>query len=163
MALGGEWRTVPAVFEMFEGLDARTWLAAVRHLRAAQRTHRPFDEAIVFHAIRDIGAMNSSALQRVGLIVDHWSEERLKPEEDRLLVGLQVAAARPAASTAPDAWGIAIPTGTPVGQVSGPGPRLIDVSPASASPGEPADDASASNTEQPAPPPDRDDEWTMEE
>ena len=113
--IGGEWRSVPAVFDGFRGVHAQHWLASARRLRASRRTQRAFDQRTVFEAIRAIEDANSAAMRRVGLVVDDWSEQRLSAEEGRLFVGFEVAKRAQVEVAADDRWGIPIPTAVPGG------------------------------------------------
>jgi putative transposase len=107
--LDGIWQTVGAVFDGFDGVDAHTWKATMRQLRAANREAAEFAEETVFKAIRDIQAMNDNAIRRGGMIVEFWDEERLVREEEKPFIGFKVAASAREQSDAPrKEWGTRI-------------------------------------------------------
>ena len=110
----GQWRTVPAVFDFFKGLNAQTWLAAARNLRAEQRANRKFTDAIVHEAIRAIEAMNRAAEKRADLKVTDWSSERVKAEEDRFFVGFNVGSSSDILRQSDDGLGFSVVAGAPL-------------------------------------------------
>ena len=95
----GEWIEVRSVMRRFDGVRAQTHLAAVRSLRNRFKHEAELQESVVFQAIADIEAINGNAMRRVGLLVDDWSDERLRREEDRLFIGFGIEPDRQA--TAP--------------------------------------------------------------
>jgi len=88
--LDGEWLEVPAVFRRFDGVRAQSHLAARRALQARFKHEAVLQESVVFEAIDDIEAINGHAMQRVGLLVDTFSPERLRKEEDNLFIGFEI-------------------------------------------------------------------------
>lgn len=86
----GEWFEVPAVFRRFDGVRAQSYLAARRALQARFKHEAALQESVVFKAIDDIEAINGQAMQRVGLLVDTFSPERLREEEDNLFIGFEI-------------------------------------------------------------------------
>ncbi|MEP2983715.1 MAG: transposase [Sulfitobacter sp.] len=86
----GEWFEVPSVFRRFDGVRAQTYLAARRALQARFKHEAALQESVVFKAIDDIEAINGNAMRRVGLLVDAFTPERLRQEEDNLFIGFQI-------------------------------------------------------------------------
>ncbi|SFA84436.1 putative transposase [Poseidonocella pacifica] len=86
----GKWIEVPSVYRRFDRVSAQTHLAARRALQARFKNEAALQEDVVFKAIDDIEAINGDAMRRVGLLVDAWSPERLRQEEDNLFIGFQI-------------------------------------------------------------------------
>lgn len=86
----GEWIEVPSVMRRFDGVRAQTYVAARRALRSRFKQEAALGESAVFDAIADIETINGNAMRRVGLLIDDWSEERLRREEDNLFIGFRV-------------------------------------------------------------------------
>ncbi|SDY37313.1 DDE-type integrase/transposase/recombinase [Citreimonas salinaria] len=86
----GEWFEVPSVLRRYDGVRAQTHLAAVRALRARFKHEAALQESVVLQAITDIEAINGDAMRRVGLLVENWSIERLRREEDNLFIGFRI-------------------------------------------------------------------------
>lgn len=88
--IGDEWMEVPSVFSRFRGVRAQTWLAARRALAARFKHQASLAEGVVFRAIADIEAMNDAAMQRIGLVTDDHSADRLRLDEERLFIGFGI-------------------------------------------------------------------------
>ncbi|MCA1775051.1 MAG: Mu transposase C-terminal domain-containing protein [Loktanella sp.] len=88
--VNGEWIEVPSVLRRFDQVRAQTYIAARRALQARFKHEAVFQESVVFQTITDIEAINGNAMRRVGLLVDHFSEERLLREEDNLFIGFRI-------------------------------------------------------------------------
>ena len=86
----GKWFEVPSVFRRFDGVRAQTYLAARRALQARFKHEAALQEGVVFKAIDDIEAINGNAMRRVGLLVDAFTPERLRQEEDNLFIGFHI-------------------------------------------------------------------------
>lgn len=86
----GQWIEVPSVFRRFDGVRAQTYLAARRALQARFKHEAALQESVVFKAIDDIETINGNAMRRVGLLVEGFSPERLRQEEDNLFIGFQI-------------------------------------------------------------------------
>ncbi|WP_108500941.1 Mu transposase C-terminal domain-containing protein [Paracoccus indicus] len=91
--LDKEWMTVPAVIEAANGLSAQLWTSAVRDVRAADPERERYDEKVVLDALRDIRERSEYAQAAKGLLVDEWSEERVRREEQKLMIGFQTGPA----------------------------------------------------------------------
>ncbi|MGX9856384.1 Mu transposase C-terminal domain-containing protein [Limimaricola variabilis] len=90
VGLDGEWIEVPSVLRRFDGVRARTWIAARRALQHRFKQQALLYESIVSQTLNDIETQKEKAMQRVGLLVEDWSEERLRQEEDRLFAGFGI-------------------------------------------------------------------------
>lgn len=108
--LDGKWFEVPAAVEGFQGVRAQTWLAAARELRARFRREASVDEEVVLDAIRAIDQINGDAMQRMGLLAQDWSEERVQQEEARLLIGFNILERASATTTPGLRFGDEMPT-----------------------------------------------------
>lgn len=88
--LDGVWVEVPAVSEVFHDVDASTWAAARRALRAKDAKRKEWEEEAIFQAISDIEAMNA-ARQLSYRITDHaWTEKRFKAVENEAVSNFEV-------------------------------------------------------------------------
>ncbi|MCG6113387.1 MAG: DDE-type integrase/transposase/recombinase [Paracoccus sp.] len=87
--LDSKWMTVPAVMDAAHGLSAQLWSSAVRDVRAADPERKRYDEKVVLAALRDIRERSEDAQAAKGLLVDEWSEERVRREEQKLMIGFQ--------------------------------------------------------------------------
>jgi putative transposase len=85
--LGAEWHTVPAVDTSLDGVPARTWLTAVRHVRAGAPKSRRTDMSAVRGAIKAIEARTGQSMMAAGLNLEDWSEETVDREERKLFEG----------------------------------------------------------------------------
>ncbi|TJZ76895.1 Mu transposase C-terminal domain-containing protein [Paracoccus hibiscisoli] len=88
-----DWMTVPAVMDAVHGLSAQLWASAVRDVRAADPERKRYDEKVVLAALRDIRERSEDAQAAKGLLVDEWSEERVRREEQKLMIGFQTGPA----------------------------------------------------------------------
>ncbi|SIT12772.1 Mu transposase C-terminal domain-containing protein [Paracoccus saliphilus] len=100
---------VGTVLPDFEGVSARQWVAGVRELKAANAEHKTADRKVVMAAIKAIDARSTAATRLAGLLVDDWTPERIKQEEDRLFIGFNCADDKPARAVATDGIGRSIP------------------------------------------------------
>lgn len=89
-----DWITVPAVLEDLHGLSAQLWMSAVREVRATDPDRKRHDDAVIRAALRDIRNRSEDAQAANGLIVDDWSEDRLRREEQKLMIGFEVGVAK---------------------------------------------------------------------
>lgn len=87
--LGSDWHTVPAVDHSLDGVPARTWLTAVRHVRGGAPTSRRTDMAAVREAIKAIDARTASSIAAAGLSVEDWSEQAVARVERKLFAGVE--------------------------------------------------------------------------
>lgn len=97
--------TVPG----FNGVTARQWLAMRRELRAVDPARKAYDVRTIQVAIQAIDARSSAAMTVAGLLVDEWSPERIKQEEDRLFIGFRVTPDQQGEPRAADGIGRSIP------------------------------------------------------
>lgn len=81
--------TVPSVMDAAHGLSAQLWASAVRDVRAADPERKRHDEKVVLAALRDTRERSEDAQAAKGLLVDEWSEERVRREEQKLMIGFQ--------------------------------------------------------------------------
>ncbi len=85
--LGDEWFDIPAVDPMMEGKAAQTWMVATRSLRAAQPKRKTFDRDVVLAAMEAIQERNAAAMAMAGLLVEDWSDQRVKNMETAMFQG----------------------------------------------------------------------------
>ncbi|UWR33022.1 DDE-type integrase/transposase/recombinase [Sulfitobacter sp. W027] len=92
--MDGVWQEVAAVSLIFHDVDASTWAAARRALRAKDGKRKEWEEGVIRRALDDIEAINATrgAAYR---IMDHaWSEKRLKAVEQEAVANFTVVADR---------------------------------------------------------------------
>lgn len=162
--LDGRWYEIPAVFDRYQGVSAQEWLDAAAEIRAQNAKNAEVNLAVVRQALDYIEKTNGDAMNRVGLIIQDWSEQRMEYEEDRLFIGWKTSEteAQSPYDGQRSAWGTSLPTSgsAPSGPADencqtgaedfssgGPGPFQF-------SDHRPGDDAE---------PADDDDNWTMED
>ncbi|WP_374427515.1 transposase [Paracoccus sp. (in: a-proteobacteria)] len=97
--LGKEWITVPAVMEDLHGVSAQLWMSAVREVRAVNPERKRHDEAVMRTALKSIRARSRDAQAVRGLLVQDWTDDRLRREEQKLMIGFEVGVTKPAAVT----------------------------------------------------------------
>lgn len=91
--IGKDWISVPAVMDQAHGLSAQLWMSAVRQVRAADPDRKRHDEKVVLAALRDIRERSEDAQAAMGLLVEDWSGERLRMEEQKLTIGFEAGPA----------------------------------------------------------------------
>lgn len=101
---GGQLQ-VGATFPGFEGVSAQQWLAARRQLQGVNPERKAYDITTIQVAIRAIEARGSAAVALAGLLVEDWTPERIKWEENRLFIGFHVAPDKQPPSLAADGIG----------------------------------------------------------
>lgn len=106
--LGDEWFEVPAVDPMMEGRAATTWMVATRSLRAAHPKRMSFDRDVVLAAMDAIQERNANAMAMAGLLVDDWSDQRVKNMEATMFQGAFCSAPKDLAPLE-DGFGRSIP------------------------------------------------------
>lgn len=112
--IDGTWIEVPSVLKCFNGVKAQVWRAAASQLRAAAAMQREFDEDVIHAALSEIDRINRDAMNRIGLLTNDWSPERIKREEDNLFLWMRCRADEKGSreKTAADFIGEELPTGT---------------------------------------------------
>ncbi|MBD9529697.1 DDE-type integrase/transposase/recombinase [Paracoccus sp. PAR01] len=100
-----DWMTVPAVMEELHGVSAELWMAAVREVRATDPERKRHDKKVMLAAMCDIRARSQDAQAAMGLLVDDWSDDRMRREEQKLMIGFEVGPVK-AASPKPEDGGI---------------------------------------------------------
>lgn len=90
--LDKDWVTVPAVISGLENTTAQLWSMAVREVRASDPQRDCFGEAVMLAALRDIRARTENARAAEGLLVNEWTEKRLRAAEEELMIGFHVGA-----------------------------------------------------------------------
>lgn len=109
--LNGRWYEIPAVFDRYQGVCAQEWLHAAAEIRAKNARNAEVNFAVVRQALDFIKKTNGDAMNRVGLIMEDWSEKRMDYEEDRLFIGFKTSETE--AQSPYDGqrgeWGISLP------------------------------------------------------
>ena len=88
--IDGEWIEIPSVFARHRGVRAETWRLACRDLRARYKHEAAIEEHVVHKAIDAIERINGDAMNRVYLLAEDWSEDRLQYEEKNLTIGFAI-------------------------------------------------------------------------
>jgi putative transposase len=89
--LNGRWYEIPAVFDRYQGVSAQEWLHAATEIQAQNAKNAEVNFAVVRQALDFIKNTNSDAMNRVGLIIQDWSEKRMDYENDRLFIGFKTS------------------------------------------------------------------------
>lgn len=81
------WHDVPALSADMKGINAQAWLAGVRESRLNRGASNTvyFDTAAL--AAKAIQERDAEARMVAGIVVQNWSANRIKAEEERLMVG----------------------------------------------------------------------------
>jgi putative transposase len=87
--LGSEWYTIPAVDDSLDGVPARTWLTAVRHVRAGAPKSSRVDMVAVREAIKAIDARTAASMAAAGINVEDWSPEAMARAERKNFAGVE--------------------------------------------------------------------------
>ncbi|WP_298837721.1 DDE-type integrase/transposase/recombinase [uncultured Roseobacter sp.] len=112
--LDGVWHMVPAVSETFQDVDASTWAAARRALRAKDAKRKGWEEEVIYQAIKDIKEMNAER-QISYRITDHaWTETRFKAVENEAVANFDVVPTTEKTAQAADGYGRSITPSKPV-------------------------------------------------
>lgn len=106
---GGQNFEVRAVHDGFQGVSARQWLAATRELRSTHAARTTRDRESVLEAVSAIKARSTAATKLAGLLVDEWSPERIRREEQRLFTGFSISGEKQAPVRETDGLGRSIP------------------------------------------------------
>ncbi|WGW05097.1 Mu transposase C-terminal domain-containing protein [Tropicibacter oceani] len=80
--LDGDWVDVKAVPAWAQGLKAAIWEKTLRELSARRRRGEEVSGLIVARAIAEITALHADAMRREGILVETWTEERLRRVEE---------------------------------------------------------------------------------
>lgn len=103
--INGRWVEVPALSDLFDGVNATTWKAAQRALRAKDGKRVEWERNVVSSAIDAIEELNHNR----GLsynITDHgWDEDQIKTFEKEAYQSLEVVKARAMTEDSPDGYG----------------------------------------------------------
>ena len=110
--LDGRWYEIPAVFDRYQGVSAQIWLDAAAEIRAQNAKNAEVNLAVVRQALDYIEKANGGAMNRVGLIIPDWSEQRLNYEDDRLFIGFKTSEteAHSPYDGQRSEWGTSLPT-----------------------------------------------------
>lgn len=134
--LDGVWQEIPAVFDCYEGVKAHTWQAAARMLRGASKAQHALNRSVITKAIKDIEAMNAEAMRRIGLVVEDWTEDRLKDLEADLFIGFSASDDEPElesdGASAGGLWGLELATSAGASALAQGAQESFSTEPASA-------------------------------
>ncbi len=106
--LDGEWHPVPAVSDKFQGVDASTWVATRRALRARDPKRVEWEENVIAQAIADIEALNAERKAARGIIDHGWDEKRFKAVEKEAMASFEVIPTREKSAGSADGYGRSI-------------------------------------------------------
>ena len=112
--LDGQWTEVPANSDVFRGVDAGTWTAARRALRAKDPARKEWEEEAIFGAIKAIEALTSERKAAYSLLDHGWSIERFNQVEDEAVVSFDVIPTRPVTTETADSYGMSVVPVEPV-------------------------------------------------
>jgi len=106
--INGEWKPVHAVSDAFQGVDAATWVATRRAMRARDPKRKEWEEDIIAQTIADIEALNAERKAAKGIIDHGWTEERFKAVEKEAMASFEVVAPRQKTADSPDGYGCSV-------------------------------------------------------
>ncbi|SIO39365.1 putative transposase [Rhodovulum sp. ES.010] len=105
VVIDGQAHEARAVHDGFDGVDAHTWIAARRALRAKSASRKAWEEEVVFRALDDIEALNTRKQLQYGLVDKPITAERLKHLEESLFAGFHITGNTPKTRTPLDGVG----------------------------------------------------------
>ncbi|MGB0968152.1 MAG: integrase, partial [Halocynthiibacter sp.] len=103
--LDGEWHPVSSVSEGFEGVDASTWVATRRALRARDPKRMAWEEDVIAQAIADIEALNAERKAACRIIDHGWDKKRFQAVEKEAMASFDIVPPRVASTVAADGYG----------------------------------------------------------
>lgn len=106
--INGEWKPVAAVSDAFEGVDAATWVATRRAMRARDPKRKEWEEDVIAQAISDIEMLNAERKAAKKVIDLGWTEERFKAVEKEAMASFEVVAPRQKTADSPDGYGCSV-------------------------------------------------------
>lgn len=106
--LDGQWTEVPATSDLFRGVDASTWTAARRALRATDPKRKEWEEEAIFGAIRSIEALTAERKAAYSILDHGWTLERFNQIEDEAVVSFDVVPTRPVTAEVADNYGMSV-------------------------------------------------------
>lgn len=101
----GDWRPVPAVSDTFESVDASTWVATRRALRARDQKRVEWEEDVIAQAIADIEALNAARKTERGIIDHGWDAKRFTAVEKEAMASFDIVPAREKSADPADGYG----------------------------------------------------------
>lgn len=106
--INGEWKPVEAVSDAFKGVDASTWVATRRAMRARDPKRKEWEEDVIAQTIADIEALNADR-KAAKKIIDHgWTEDRFKAVEKEAMASFEVVAPRQKTADSLDGYGCSV-------------------------------------------------------
>lgn len=106
--LDGQWTEVPATSDLFRGVDASTWTAARRALRAKDPKRKEWEEEAIFSAIRSIEALTAERKAAYNILDHGWTIDRFNQIEDEAVVSFDIVPTRPVTTEAADSYGMSV-------------------------------------------------------
>lgn len=88
--MDGVWQEVAASSSIFHDVDASTWAAARRALRAKDGKRKEWEESVIHRALNDIEAINATRGAAYKIMDHAWSEKRLAAVEAEAVVNYAV-------------------------------------------------------------------------
>ena len=106
--INGEWKPVSAKSEAFKQVDAATWIATRRAMRARDPKRKEWEEDVIAQTIADIEALNADRKAAKNVIDFGWTEERFKAVEKEAMASFEVVAPRERTAESPDGYGCSV-------------------------------------------------------
>lgn len=113
VGLDGSWYEVSTVCDHFDGVDASTWIAARRALRARDAKRLEWEENVIAQTIADIEALNSARKAECKIIDHDWNEKRFKAVEREAMASFDITPSRDKLVQTADGYGRSV---TPVAE-----------------------------------------------
>ena len=106
--INGEWKPVEAVSDAFKGVDASTWVATRRAMRARDPKSVEWEEDVIAQTIADIEALNADRKAAKKIIDQSWTEKRFEAVEKEAMASFEVVAPRQKTAVSPDGYGCSV-------------------------------------------------------
>ncbi|PVA05271.1 DDE-type integrase/transposase/recombinase [Thalassorhabdomicrobium marinisediminis] len=106
--LNGEWKPIDAVSDAFQGLDASTWIATRRAMRAKDPKRKEWEEDVIAQTIADIEALNADRKAAKSVIDHGWSEKRFAAAEKEAMASFEIVPPRQKTADSPDGYGCSV-------------------------------------------------------
>ena len=103
--ISGRWVEVPASSDVFNGMNASTWKAAQRALRARNSKRKEWERKAISDAIDAIEQLNHTRSLAYNIVDHGWDEDQIKSIEYEACRNLEVVETRPMSEAAPDGYG----------------------------------------------------------
>ncbi|MEP3688194.1 MAG: integrase [Sulfitobacter dubius] len=106
--IDGVWEEVHSKSDIFANVDATTWAATRRAMRAKDAKRKEWEEDVVARTIADIEALNAERKAAYKIIDHEWTKERFAAVEKEAMASFEVVAPRQKTADSPDGYGSSV-------------------------------------------------------